>query len=471
MSESPIAKLRLNKVWQGERGFLVWQASPFAEFSHLLPKKVYLIADTAKPNIGFRFSKEKPQNLKPSGAMVALVRKHAAQSVAFDIFYDKEQKLYTLATIAKSEKVYFCINQSSPPMINLVIGSRNLARFGTKGCYTKACDAEFMPAVVGQEKAVSILDELCAQVQTVEHEDSANKNQTDAPVVVDAEIRELRKRLNRRLKTLRKSSEKEAKKLPGVEEIKVLETQAKYLQSYAYLAKYGDVQLKLEPSVTGLDKNIVINLDPDISIGQNIESLFKDFQRKTKGRQFGLRQLEKTQKQIEDLEKKLLSIDKENENVNLEEIKGTTGLKAKQATPTVKTDSSKKSFKTYKDENGVLYLLGKGPKENDFLTKSAKSNDWWVHVTSGTGSHVIIKTSSIKGKTPGNKELHTAGILAIHNSKQRGDLSGEVYVTKKQHLRKPKGIAPGKWLVDRSEVVFYKYDEAQLKQVLGFAQN
>ena len=45
-------------------------------------------------------------------------------------------------------------------------------------------------------------------------------------------------------------------------------------------------------------------------------------------------------------------------------------------------------YKTYISSTGHTILVGKGPKENDELTKSARSNDYWLHAT-GVSAHML----------------------------------------------------------------------------------
>ena len=58
-------------------------------------------------------------------------------------------------------------------------------------------------------------------------------------------------------------------------------------------------------------------------------------------------------------------------------------------------------YKTYISSTGHTILVGKGAKENDELTKSARSNDYWLHAAGVSGSHVIIPiTTDIKEAIP-----------------------------------------------------------------------
>ena len=112
-------------------------------------------------------------------------------------------------------------------------------------------------------------------------------------------------------------------------------------------------------------------------------------------------------------------------------------------------------------------MWGKGPRENDHLTRGAKSDDIWVHAIGTKGSHVVVPRKSLKGGVPGPETKRTAAILALHFSKMRNSRAGEVYITRRRHLRKQKGLPVGLWLVDQAETFYVRYDEEELRQVLS----
>ena len=111
-------------------------------------------------------------------------------------------------------------------------------------------------------------------------------------------------------------------------------------------------------------------------------------------------------------------------------------------------------------------MVGKGAEENDRLVKGAAANDWWFHAVGVTGSHVIVPGRQFKGlaELPPHV-LRAAGILAIHYSKLRESRAGEVYVTRKAHLRKRKGDPAGLWQVSRSGSVQIRYEPEELAGV------
>ena len=59
---------------------------------------------------------------------------------------------------------------------------------------------------------------------------------------------------------------KQEESIPDKAEIELLEKKAKLLQSYGYLVKDGDFELRLSPDYTGENEEILIELDPDKSL-------------------------------------------------------------------------------------------------------------------------------------------------------------------------------------------------------------
>jgi hypothetical protein len=46
-------------------------------------------------------------------------------------------------------------------------------------------------------------------------------------------------------------------------------------------------------------------------------------------------------------------------------------------------------------------------------------------------------------------------------------MEGEVYCTRRQYIRKQKGLAAGLWLVDKSETVLIRYSSSELADIFS----
>lgn len=93
--------------------------------------------------------------------------------------------------------------------------------------------------------------------------------------------------------------------------------------------------------------------------------------------------------------------------------------------------------------DGYQVLVGENAAANDFLlTRIAKPNDWWLHVRTGTGAHVIIRTENQPQRVP-RSTLEFAARLAAQHSADKHARVVEVDYTLRKYVRKPKGAPPG----------------------------
>jgi predicted ribosome quality control (RQC) complex YloA/Tae2 family protein len=141
-----------------------------------------------------------------------------------------------------------------------------------------------------------------------------------------------------------------------------------------------------------------------------------------------------------------------------------------------RTTQEKTPYRTYywnpadapPESAGIRLLVGKSAADSDELCRQAKGNDLWVHIVGTTGSHVIIPARDLRGP-PSPALLRAAAILAIHYSKHRADQSGEVYLARRQDIKKRRGMAPGLWQIMQAETLFFRYDTSELQQILALA--
>ncbi len=93
---------------------------------------------------------------------------------------------------------------------------------------------------------------------------------------------------------------------------------------------------------------------------------------------------------------------------------------------------------------GFEVLIGKGDEENDRLTfKVAENTDFWLHVASLPGSHVVIRNPD-KVSEPPRAVLERAAELAAFHSKAKDAGKTEVHWCRIADISKPRGFAPGK---------------------------
>jgi predicted ribosome quality control (RQC) complex YloA/Tae2 family protein len=96
-------------------------------------------------------------------------------------------------------------------------------------------------------------------------------------------------------------------------------------------------------------------------------------------------------------------------------------------------------------------LVGRTDADNDRLSlKVAGPNDWWFHVRSMPGSHVVLQCPP--GEEPDKETLKRAAAIAAYHSKAREGGVVPVSCTRAKYVTKPRGADAGTVQI-RKEVV------------------
>jgi hypothetical protein len=108
-----------------------------------------------------------------------------------------------------------------------------------------------------------------------------------------------------------------------------------------------------------------------------------------------------------------------------------------------RSDGKGRAFRSQMVE-GFEVLIGRGDTDNDTLTfKVASPLDFWLHVASVPGSHVVIRNPD-KISEPPKAVLERAAELAAFYSKARDGGKVEVHWCRAADVHKPRGFEPGK---------------------------
>lgn len=109
-------------------------------------------------------------------------------------------------------------------------------------------------------------------------------------------------------------------------------------------------------------------------------------------------------------------------------------------------DGKGRAFRSVMVE-GFEVLIGKGDADNDALTfKVGNPCDFWLHVASVPGSHVLIRNPD-KISEPPREVVERAAELAAYFSKARDGGKVEVHFCRVSDVSKPRGFPPGKVLL------------------------
>ena len=124
------------------------------------------------------------------------------------------------------------------------------------------------------------------------------------------------------------------------------------------------------------------------------------------------------------------------------------GTKRMDAPGTKRKDGKGAAFRSVMVD-GFEVLIGKGDAENDQLTfKVADNTDFWLHVASVPGSHVVIRNPDKLSELP-RHVLERAAELAAYHSKARDGGKVEVHLARIADISKPRGFSPGKVILKK----------------------
>lgn len=190
------------------------------------------------------------------------------------------------------------------------------------------------------------------------------------------------------------------------------------------------------------DKMIKISLDPQYTPQENLERIYKKYNKLKRGLEANARRVLEVSQDLEYLNSIKLFIETSNDIENLkliyEELVSQGYLKINS-----KKGKSKKQVKTLSygviEGDNYRILYGRNNIENDNLTfKVADKNDMWLHAKNIPGSHVIIKCEELTNEIL----MKGAEIAAFYSKGFTGDRVSIDY-TQKRYINKPKGAKPG----------------------------
>lgn len=108
--------------------------------------------------------------------------------------------------------------------------------------------------------------------------------------------------------------------------------------------------------------------------------------------------------------------------------------------------------------------VGRGAAGNERLTfRLARGNDLWLHAHGVAGAHVVLRC---EGEPPPGA-VRQAAVLAAHFSRLKGAGGGEVVCTRRQHVRRVKGGAPGTVTLDRERVLSVRLEPDEVARLLA----
>ncbi len=249
----------------------------------------------------------------------------------------------------------------------------------------------------------------------------------------------LKNLLERKLKKLNKILSLIKKDIEDSKTMDSIKEEGDILASVLYNVKRGMTFIKAYDFYN--NEEIEIELDPLISPNENLDKIYKKYNKVKRGLTNAIRREKEIKDEITYVESTLLFINNSTDVVSLREIEEEL-IKLNY----IKSLHNKKKTKLKKEvKYGViegedyLILYGRNNLENDNLTfKVSAKDDYWFHVKDIPSSHIILKTSELTD----NLIVKSAQVSAYFSKVNLGEKVTVDYTLRK-NVSKPNGAKPG----------------------------
>lgn len=216
-------------------------------------------------------------------------------------------------------------------------------------------------------------------------------------------------------------------------------------------------------------EEITIPLEINKTAIQNAQAYFKLYNKAKRTEIAATEQLISIEEDLQYLASVLLSLDLLETKEDIAELRTELVqmgyLKKKKNTK--KENRSKKSlpYLHFKSSKGHDIYVGKNNYQNDELTmKFAKTNDLWLHIKDGPGSHVIVKY--LESSPIDDEVILEAATLAAYYSS--GKMSSHVPIdyTFRKNVKKVPNAKPGMVIYTQFKTLYVTPTEAFIKKLL-----
>ena len=200
-------------------------------------------------------------------------------------------------------------------------------------------------------------------------------------------------------------------------------------------------------------RTVTVPLDPALSAARNAQKYYKEYRKAQNAEKILQEQIEKGEQELEYIDTVFDALSRASTLRELNELReelAEGGYLRRQA-------SKQKPPKPlgpmeFLSEDGFRILVGRNNVQNDRLTlKTARGSDIWFHTKNIPGSHVIVLT---EGRTPPERTLEQAAILAALHSRAADSRQVPVDYTEVRHVRKPAGFRPGMVIYDTNRTAY-----------------
>ncbi len=256
--------------------------------------------------------------------------------------------------------------------------------------------------------------------------------------------------VNSNISKVRKKINIADEKLKTTSDMDILKKQGELLQANIYKVVPFSKEITVEDYYNDL-KPFTIPLDNNLSASQNIQKIFKKYNKLKNTLVACNSQKKQLEAELNYLESLVFEIQSQNSLDNFEEIEeeliSEGFLKIQKGKKTIITSS----YMQFNYKNFDIFV-GKNNIQNDKLTFSvAHKTDLWFHVKNAPGSHTILRTNNI---TVTEDVIEYAAALAAFYSKLSSSPKVEVDYTEVKNVKKIPGAKPGMVIYDNYKTIY-----------------
>jgi len=434
-----LGPMRVQKIW-GQAQILLF------EFYAAQYKRIYLICDYSREHFSFHLQLEKPQGPKITTPIVLACRKYLmGENLKFEIFFSDVSTYLVGNIFAHSEEVRIVFDLATRPHVGLFKSAKLLAHSGPS--------FDFPQSMRKHADTAHAPDDLRANLSQAEIYTKKTKKFLcqQAFLSRQQEILQKLKKLNALKNNLNTDLKKCLNRLER-------EPEAELLRVNLHIIRKNQTQVVLMDYTCDPPQEKTVKLDPRLSPQQSLEKLFSHVKKARRGISLIQPRLSEVEKEISVLK----------ENLSALVLAGPEASTHTHEIPPDKVSISRAKIKAHKrlpyrifiSSDQIPIWVGKSARDNDDLTlHHARGKEWWFHVRDGSGSHVVVKCSN-DALLPNT--LLEAAMLAAHFSIHKHDSNPEIIYTRIKNIRKPKGFAPGRVVVEQEKSLIIRMDSQRI---------
>lgn len=204
-------------------------------------------------------------------------------------------------------------------------------------------------------------------------------------------------------------------------------------------------------------RTVRVPLDPALSAAQNAQKYYKDYRKAQTAERVLTEQIAQGEEELAYLDSVFDALSRAQTGREIEELRQelAEGGYLRRQRGRQKPPPPLGPLRFVSDD-GFPILVGRNNVQNDRLTlKTARGSDVWFHAKNIPGSHVIVVT---EGRTPPDRTLEQAAVLAALHSKAAESAQVPVDYTAVRHVKKPAGAKPGMVIYETNQTAYVTPD-------------